>query len=70
DQTSIDTQSPKQGANGAQQSEKITLASEIYQEAKLGKVFFYDFGLGTKKETIIKQWGEPDAESSDTSLTY
>ncbi|MFT9846441.1 DUF4309 domain-containing protein [Aneurinibacillus sp. REN35] len=70
DQTSIDTQSPKQGANGAQQSEKITLASEIYQEAKLGKVFFYDFGLGTKKETIIKQWGKPDAESSDTSLTY
>ncbi|MBN6185367.1 DUF4309 domain-containing protein [Aneurinibacillus sp. BA2021] len=64
------TTAPNQKSGSKQNGSQKTLASEMYEEAKRGKAFFCEFALGTKKDVIIKQWGKPDAESSDTFLTY
>lgn len=47
-----------------------TLASEIYEEAKLGKLFFCEFGIGTDYDTIEKKWGKPDEGSTKESKSY
>lgn len=47
-----------------------TLASEIYEEAKLGKLFFCEFGIGTSYSAIEKEWGKPDAGSTKEYKIY
>lgn len=43
--------------------------NEIYSSAKEGKISGVEFGLGSKKEDIIKKWGQPDS-FQDNSIGY
>lgn len=41
----------------------------LYNEASKGKIYLFEFEVGTKKDEILKKWGKP-THMFDTELTY